>query len=210
MAHSIVRAYLSAKERVLNSPHAHEIVWQERPDGPRLTEPEFLGQAAWVILSSGMANTVVSRLFPVVSAAFLHWVSAAAIWKARGLCRKNALRVFGHRGKIDAVLTVAHRTAVCGFQEVRRRALSEGVPYLRTFPFLGPATARHLGKNIGLPECKPDRHLLRVSRMLGYPDVRSLCSSISWVVGDKVQVVDSVIWRYCTLDPAYTLFRHAA
>ena len=75
--------------------------------------------------------------------------------------------------------------------------------YLESFPFIGPITKFHLAKNIGIDVAKPDRHLSRISKMLGFASVQELCESISQRIDEKVSVVDLVIWRYATIDKKY-------
>ena len=75
--------------------------------------------------------------------------------------------------------------------------------FLKTFDFIGDTTCYHLAKNIGLNFAKPDRHLLRISKIIGFDSPHALCKLISDYVADKIQVVDLVLWRYATLDSNY-------
>jgi hypothetical protein len=61
-------------------------------------------------------------------------------------------------------------------------------------------TARHLAKNIGLKVCKPDRHLCRLAIFLGEDSPESLCGRIGQIVAERIDVVDSVLWRFAILD----------
>jgi hypothetical protein len=36
-----------------------------------------------------------------------------------------------------------------------------------------------------------------------YP--KDLCQAIAEITGDKLSVIDLVLWRYATLDPKYTI-----
>lgn len=74
---------------------------------------------------------------------------------------------------------------------------------LRSLPFMGPATTRHLAKNIGFDVVKPDRHLLRIAAVAQFSSPDELCRAISALVGDRLSVVDSVLWRYATLRSDY-------
>jgi hypothetical protein len=79
---------------------------------------------------------------------------------------------------------------------------SRGIDYLQTFDFIGPVTAFHLAKNIGLDVVKPDRHLLRLAAAAGCNHPSELCGAIAEVTGDKVSVINLILWRYATLDEA--------
>lgn len=198
-AKQLASLYMAVKERVIDAGFADEIDWQDEVTLDELDETSFLRESAWVILSSGMREVVVRTKFPAFSRAFLDWVSARAISRHSDHCRRSALSVFGHEGKVDAILAVALEINRVGFGNVRHRVQHEGVDYLQSFPYLGPATSHHLAKNLGMEVVKPDRHLTRVAEQAGYASPRDLCRDIAVIVGDKASVVDIVIWRYATL-----------
>lgn len=199
----LLAAYMTAKENVIEAGFAAEIDWQQRLDFDDITEQDLLRESAWVILSAGMRETVVRVKFSAISRAFLDWVSARAIMHRSEQCRQSSLSVFAHEGKTEAILFVAMIVSRMGFDKVRNHIKKEGVDYLQTFPYLGPATAFHLAKNLGLNEVKPDRHLVRISERAGYSSADAMCKDIAEVVGDKEAVVDVVLWRYATLNRNY-------
>lgn len=200
----LVDAYMTAKENVIEAGFADEIDWQHYLSFDDLTEPAFLQEAAWVILSSGMREAVVRTKFPAISRAFLGWTNAQEIVRQSERCRQAALSIFAHEGKTEAILFLVTMVARDGFEDVHRRIADEGVDYLQSFPYLGPATAFHLAKNIGLNVVKPDRHLTRISARAGYPSPYAMCKDIAAVVGDKEAVIDVVLWRYATLNRNYS------
>jgi len=199
----LIAAYMTAKECVIEAGYADEIDWQDHLEFHDVTEQDFLRESAWVILSTGMRETVVRAKFPAVSEAFLNWASARAIVRHSEHCRQSALSVFGHEGKIEAILALAREVFQVGFDEVRKHMHVEGVDYLQSFPYLGPATSYHLAKNLGFDVVKPDRHLLRIAKQARYPSPDAMCRDISRVVGDRKSVVDVVLWRYATLNGCY-------
>jgi len=89
------------------------------------------------------------------------------------------------------------------FEKVKNQIDSLGIQYLKTFPFIGDATAYHLAKNIGLNVAKPDRHLVRISVALGFSTPADLCARISDELQESIALVDLVLWRYATLDKNY-------
>jgi len=199
----LASAYLTAKETVIELGFASEIDWQHNLSFKDLTETLFLREAAWVILSSGMREAVVRAKFPALSRAFCGWGSARAIVNRKVTCRQKALCAFAHEGKIEAILQVAEEVGQKGFSEVKSLLARYGVGYIHKFPYMGPATSLHLAKNIGLPVVKPDRHLLRVTKVTGYDTPEDMCNAIAGVIGDKISVIDLVIWRYATLHRNY-------
>jgi len=196
-------AYMTAKERVIESGYAHEIDWQENISIGCLSEREFLREAGWVVLSSGMREAVIRRKFPEVSRAFLGWESACKIVSHKEACRELALGSFNSPRKIDAIVEIAAHVAEVGFDSVRQRIVDDGIPYITQLPYMGPATSYHFAKNIGLMEAKPDRHLRRVAEAVGYTTPNAMCKDIGDLVGDKISVVDIVIWRYATICADY-------
>lgn len=199
----LASAYLTAKEKVIELGFASEIDWQHNLSFKDLTETLFLREAAWVILSSGMREAVVRAKFPALSRAFCGWGSARVIVNRKVTCRQKALCAFAHEGKIEAILQVAEEVGQKGFSEVKSLLARYGVGYIHKFPYMGPATSLHLAKNIGLPVVKPDRHLLRVTKVTGYDTPEDMCNAIAGVIGDKISVIDLVIWRYATLHRNY-------
>ena len=195
--------YMELKESVIRAGYGPEVDWQTDLDFELTTETDFLREAAWVVLSSGFRESVVRQYFHRISEAFLDWRSAKQISKCRELCRNQAVSVFGHRGKIDAIAEIVMRVADDGIEHVKLNIRSRGVEYLQEFPFIGPVTSYHLAKNLGLGVVKPDRHLVRMARITGHGSPTEICSMVAGTVGDPVAVVDLVFWRYATINKEY-------
>lgn len=200
---ALVAGYLDALDLVVDSGFAHEVDWQERCRLENLTETRFLREAAWVILSSGMSVRVVHSRFPKLSRAFLGWSSADRIVRNRDRCRRRALQIFHHFGKVDAICSVATFVAHASFARVKAHVQERGVEALSALPYIGPITKFHLAKNIGIDVAKPDRHLVRLARSAGVSGPQELCRVIAEATGDRIATVDLVLWRYATLDRAY-------
>jgi hypothetical protein len=198
--------YMLAKRVVVDEGFSEEIRWQESIRFSTIGERDFLREAAWVVLSAGMRESVIRRKFSAVSASFMGWQSAEVITKNAQNCRRNASRIFAHPGKINSIIDIAGRIMNCGFEAFKKEICDGGVDFLRSLPFIGPVTCYHLAKNIGLDVVKPDRHLVRVSILAGYANPSEFCQSISDAVGDRLAVVDLVVWRYATLNPGYREF----
>lgn len=196
---AIVAGYLSAKERLLARGYGSAIDWQHSVKLDAMTESDFLRESAWVVLSAGMSAKVVSTIFPAFSTAFFHWSRAEQIVQNDIRCRRAALEVFSHAGKVDAVLEISRHVDQVSFSHVKHDVAAEGVTYLRSLPYIGPITAFHLAKNLGLDVAKPDRHLVRLASHLGFSDAAALCAVIAASVGDRIAVVDLVLWQHTAL-----------
>lgn len=75
--------------------------------------------------------------------------------------------------------------------------------FLQTFDFIGPVTSFHLAKNLGLEVVKLDCHLVRMASVARCSCPEELCRITAEITGDKLSVVDLVLWRYATLDPSW-------
>jgi len=197
---------MAAKEAVIKQGYVAEIDWQESVSFNEISETEFLREAAWVILSSGMREVIIRKKFPEVSSAFFEWECSRKIVFQREKCRNAALSCFNNPRKIDAILKIAVHVFIEGFHSVRESIRNEGVDYIMRLPFMGPVTSYHFAKNIGFPVAKPDRHLKRIAKRIGYSSPQSMCSDIAKLIGENPAVVDLVIWRYATLHSNYLEF----
>ena len=200
---NLAKAYLLAKDFVIRSGFDAEIDWQEDLSLQSVSESDFLREMAWVVLSAGFRESLLRKHFPALSAAFLNWSSGREISQAKHECRFKALQAFNHEKKVDAILSTSELTAQIGFAALKWRIENEGVEFLKQLSFIGPVTAFHLAKNLGLSVVKPDRHLVRTAKAGGFACPTSMCQTIADVVAEKLSVVDLVIWRYATLNPDY-------
>jgi hypothetical protein len=195
--------YLGAKEQVIEAGFADEIDWQDSLVFDDLDEPTFLRESAWVVLSCGFRESVLRRHFGKISEAFLNWVSADRIILWADRCRNKALSAFGNERKIDGILKIVHRVAAEGIDIIRDNIRERGTDFIRELPFMGPVTALHLAKNLGLQVVKPDRHLVRLAHVTGYESADCMCRKIAEYVGDSLSVIDVVLWRYATISNSY-------
>ena len=202
-AERLVGSYIEVKGFVLERGFEAELDWQESVHEMNFSETDLLREGAWVILSSGMNERVIRNKFSALTQAFHHWSRAEKIILNRESCRRRALKLFRHQRKIDAILDLADRIYLHGFDGIRKRIIEEGAAYLKSFEYIGPVTCFHLAKNLGIPVAKPDRHLSRIASLSGFSSVQDLCVEVSNLTGDSVSVVDLVLWRFATLEPDY-------
>lgn len=199
----LIGCYLDAKSTVIEFGYADEIDWQDTSSLEGTTETDFLREAAWVVLSSGMRESVIRKKFKAITGAFLDWRNSALIVKNQHQCIENALKFFGHQKKINAIMEICQRIDFEGYDNFKIGITKSGVSSLQTLPYIGQITCFHLAKNIGIDVVKPDRHLVRMSESLGFTSPEQLCSQISEFVGDSLRVVDIVLWRFATIQPKY-------
>ncbi len=187
--------YLSAKESLIESGYAREIDGVDWLRRDLMSESDFLREAAWVVLCSGFRARVVARAFGAVSDAFLRWESAGAIAQQGDACVQAARHAFANDRKLRNIVRIAERVAAIGADGIRSMDDATLLGFCAGLPGIGPITARHLARNVGANVAKPDRHLVRIAGICGFGDVDNLCSAVSRLSGDRVAVVDAVLWR---------------
>lgn len=194
----LICLYLTAKKFIIERGFAHEIAWQS---STALTQPSpsvFVREAAWVVLSAGMSESVIRGLFSRLSAA-MYGFDPVTLSRNRERGRAAALTTFGHESKISAILDIAATVCHIGPDGLRAELTDDPERFLRSLPYIGPITWRHLAKNLGLPVAKPDRHLSRLALAVGRESVDGLCDEIASWLGEPVAVVDLVLWRWSAL-----------
>ena len=197
--------YLMAKRIIIDQGFQNEILWQSKLCFGDLNESEFLRELAWVILSSGMKERVIRKVFPNISYCFFNWSSAKEIADNSDICFDSAIKQFNHKPKIAAVIFAAQKLRDANFDDFKRQISENPIGVLQQFPYIGPITVFHLAKNIGLPVAKPDRHLVRIANQEGFYDIQDFCRLISHECGDSVPVVDIVLWRFATVEKDYLI-----
>lgn len=191
-----LRIFSEAAEYVRTNRLEAEVEWQRRTSYANATERDLLRETAWVILCTGFRESVVRKVFDYVSLCFCDWESSAIIIDTFPACRDAALATFRNRAKLDAIVETARQIHAIGFASIKQTIHRDPINELQRFPYIGPVTAWHLAKNLGFDVAKPDRHLARISRRLGYQSAWQLCDSIAAVTGETVKVIDLILWRY--------------
>lgn len=200
---NIEKAYNKVKTYVLSSGFQNEIEWQAGISFNDVMESDFLREGAWVILNSGMRESVIRKYFYDLSFCFFEWESARKIAEAREFCYESAIDIFNNDRKISAIIDMSVRICDLGFNKLKECLEQSPIEFLQTFQYIGAVTSYHLAKNLGLQIAKPDRHLVRLSDLLGFENVQDLCSVIAKDSGDTIPVVDIVLWRFATLERDY-------
>jgi hypothetical protein len=173
--------YFNLKNKLIELGYGEEIDWQTNV-GECSNSWDFRDEAIWVILNSGMKEQI-----------------ARQIWKRIQDARetgRDISEVFGHTGKVGAIKYI---TANCGKLFSDYVDASDKIAFLKTIPFIGGITCYHLAKNLGHDVVKPDRHLVRIAREHGFENCNVMCDELSRHTGDKVSVIDIVLWRSANL-----------
>jgi hypothetical protein len=176
-------AYLELKLRLIDLGYTEELIWQENVRSPDTAE-DFAREAIFVIVNAGMKVQVARPIFERVMAA----VTAG----------RSAGSAFGHQAKCRSIDRLWAERAEWFARFQAARTPEEILAVLEGIGGIGAITKFHLGKNLGLEVCKPDRHLTRLAEREGSTPA-ALCERLARATGDSKATVDLVLWRAANL-----------
>jgi hypothetical protein len=186
-------SYFRLKAEIMTTTAGPEIISCCAVSLADLTEQMILREGAWVILSVGFRATVVQKVFPALTDAFMGWSSATEIISNAGRCCQAATLVFRNRPKVMAVVALADRLA-CRGKAWFAENMCDGRAVLG-LPMFGAVTTAHFQMNLGVRRGKPDRHLRRLADLWGFRDADELCAALVSYTGDDVRMVDRILWH---------------
>jgi len=209
MNNSLATSYPFIKQIVIEEGYQNEIEWQKNINFDDIDRKYLIREIAWVILSSGMKEAIIKKIFSKISTLFNNWDGPEKIIENKNYYYNKGLKIFNNPKKIKAILDSMELVLQYDISNLKEKIRKSPNDVLQSFPFIGPVTCYHLAKNIGLPVAKPDRHLVRIAQLVGYDSVQMFCEDISNVCGDSVPVVDIVFWRFATIEPEYLRVLHS-
>lgn len=162
----------------------------------------FFAQYVFVVLNAGMKNQVAQKIYEKFMATMnmgdiIYIPEGGNIADAR--IKSLDVSVIGHEGKRKAIQQAMNQYQKW-FKELQIKKNNEyRLEYLETLPWIGKITKYHLARNLGIDVAKPDRHLVRLCEKFGFKDVHEMCEFISKRTGDRIGLVDVVLWRALNL-----------
>lgn len=177
--------YREVCARLAELGHGGDREWSQSV-GPPATAEDLAQEHAWVVLNSGMRNTVADQIWQRV--------------RPRLLAGQPIGEAFRHPGKRSAIENVwrFRNTLLASFTLEAMRGDAAVVAWCAGLPWIGPITKYHLAKNLGADVAKPDRWLVRLADVEG-ETVDGLCARLAATTGDRVATVDVVLWRACAV-----------
>ena len=175
----LVAFYNRAKAFVISKGYQEEIDIVNNRTFESQDEFDFLSEYIYVVLNAGMKNQVAEKIF------------------AR-YCKIGAEAV-KHKGKRKAIEEVEQHYKSWFFGLSHKASIEDKLDFLETKPWIGPITKFHLARNLGIDVAKPDRHLTRLAKDLNFRDVMSMCKVIADCTGERIGVIDVVLWRNANL-----------
>ena len=178
------KTYLDLKGFIIRSGYIDEILYYEDGGTPAPDAKDFALEVIFVICNSGVKAQIARKIFNRV--------------KIRLVCNREIGDAYKHPGKVAAIRKIwGHRKWYFLHYNACMTDL-EKLCFFETIPFIGKITKYHLSKNLGIDVIKPDRHLVRIAKTYN-TDPETLCKNLSETTGDKVSVIDYVIWRAANL-----------
>lgn len=187
--------YREVRARLAALGHVGDWEWSQNLRPPATAEA-LVCEYTWVVLNSGMKNTIARKIMD-------------RVWPCLLADLPLHPGVFGHRAKALALgLTWSRRARL--FEEFRAFGLTGLAPcdgdhltatvvaWCEALPWIGQITKYHLAKNLGVDCAKPDRWLVRLADAEG-ETVDGLCARLAREVGDRIATVDVVLWRACAV-----------
>lgn len=174
--------YNTIKKTIIDAGYENEIMWINNIPNP-VDKELFFREYSWVVINSGMKNSVAEKIFKTF------WKNSSPDFSA-----------INHPNKNKSMKKVYERL---DFFFLHFTKSKNKLMYLKSLPHIGDITKYHLARNLGLNYAKPDRHLVRISSLFKYPNVQKLCKALSILTDDPIGVVDLVLWRFATLYPNY-------
>jgi hypothetical protein len=171
------------------APFKKQIEWQRKVRFEDIDAKKLFWEYVWVVLASGF-KVKIAREF---HRAFYESGNGLPI-----AC--DVSKIYNNARKKEAIRE-AQRNYLKWFEILKLS--SDKLEFLDSLPFIGSITKYHLAKNLGLDVAKPDVHLLRLCEIFHFKDAQSLCEYIATHIGERVSVIDLVLWFYCAENPGY-------
>lgn len=160
----------------------------------QMLDCDILREYAWVVFNSGMSNAVIEAKWQGLCEAF-HWFNLKLILDEQDAVRSDALKLFGHYKKVDAVIEMAKKLWNEGLH-FKASVRQDPLTTLKALSYIGDITKYHLARNLGFDYVKPDRHLMRLADRYGMTPFE-LCGLLHKETNMRLGTIDLILWRFC-------------
>lgn len=178
----IIEFFYIAYEDIIKQGYADEVEYVDNIKPIDAQTPEnFYLEYVWVVLNAGMKEQVARKIY-------------------NNYCDKFDIKYINHPTKKIAI------SEMFLVYPDKFKLLSESsnkIKYLESLSWIGPITKHHLARNIGIDTVKPDRHLVKLSEIFGFNNPLEMCECVNKDNGEKVGIIDVILWRYCNLNIHY-------
>jgi len=200
----LIELYVSCLQEVLKRGWAKEVRQnRERPPIDTIDKTRFFHEYAFCVFASFFKWRTVNSKWRDLTRVFRDW-DYEEICQHDNEIDQEAMRIFGNKRKVKAILKCANKLSEEGWDKFRASLvgadLSNQLKLLDDLPGIGKAARYQLAAAIGIDVAKPDRYLLQFASKYGFgateEGVQRFTKQISDLVGERLKVVDYVLWRY--------------
>lgn len=195
----LIDLYESALHRVIERGWGDEVQYFRGLTFDKVDGRFFFRECAFCVYAAGFSNYVLNSKWEGLTKAYKNW-SYEKVCQYADEVRNQALGFIHHEGKVKAILECAEKLNDWGWPSFRDWLQSMNLLIQPgQLKYIGQAARYHLARNIGADVAKPDRYMLDHASECGYPPtdegVQQFARRVARLVGDRVGVVDYVLWR---------------
>jgi len=200
----LIDEYVSCLREILKKGWGHEVKEnREHPPIETVDTVRFFREYAFCVFAAFFRWRIINKKWQDLTRAFKSW-DFEEICRYKQEVKEQAMGILGNERKIKSILECAEKLRKVGWDKFRASLLQASLPVqlelLDDLPGIGRAAKYQLAGAIGIDVAKPDRYLLSFAAKHRYPatekGVQELTGRISNLVGERVKVVDYVLWRY--------------
>lgn len=172
--------------------HLNELSHYRRLTVNDLSPERFWSEYCWTVFASGFNAKVLTKKFDALMNAIgpWHWTHG------ENFVAPRILKVFGNHNKCTAIISCRKILLTLGWEQFKATYCSSAED-LGQLPYIGKITRYHIARNIGIDAIKPDLHLMRLANHFDSSDPESMCTFLSGLSGERIGVVDFILWAYC-------------
>lgn len=155
----------------------------------------FMGQYTHVVYCSGFKYQIVSERWGEIEDAY-YFFDLPSIVLFTDSIREEAMKIIGHRKKIEAILSTAKWLNILSDEKFKRflKDAEKNIDFFKQLSYIGDITKYHLALCLGFDVSKPDVHITRIANRFN-EDPLELCKTLSKKTGYPVRIVDAILWR---------------
>lgn len=192
------RRYLAIRDHLVNRGYEPEWKWAQTVTAPENAE-DLANNAIMVVCNSGFRAQAAAVMESKVQELLAAGRSATLAYPSSGKGRAIDTLWANRQQYFETYRKLVARDAIA--EDILDWIAKSGMPYVS-----GKILRYHFAKNLGVACAKPDRHLARLAGVpetdapeSNYAAVMTMCRALEKDTGDKIGVIDVILWRACNL-----------
>ena len=155
----------------------------------------FMRQYIHVVYCSGFKYQIVSDRWNDIEDVY-YYFDPPSIVLFTDTIREEAMKIIGHRKKIEAILSTAKWLNILSEDKFKQflQDAKKNIDLFKQLNYIGDITKYHLALCLGFDVSKPDVHITRIANRFN-EDPLELCETLSKKTGYPVRIVDAILWR---------------